>query len=309
MNKVTFNMIVAVTSLLLMSSSVFSQGKKADDNSPKKFQRQIFVPFESLDLLLDGNSNRVLLSRDEYEQLLESARTVEIKRAPLDSAIVSAKYTGELSEGVAIIKGELIVESLSEGLVQIPLPFSGVAIRSATLGRKPAKLWRNPKGQIVLLTSNDSRQTLRIEMAVPIQTSAARQSLSLQLPSPSATSFVLNVPGNVEVKSGVPVADRVYDKDTDTTQFDLLATRGAMDIVMSLNNRLLKDEQVTVSRSVLIHKLTPHTQEMHVTCSMNVIHGAVEGAEFTVPAGFPSQPCFDGVTQSMGDQGPTTRRQ
>jgi len=286
MNKVNLKMIVAVTSLLILSSSVFSQGKPDDDQSPKKFQRQIFVPFESLDLLLDGNSNRVLLSRDEYDQLVESARTVELKRAPLDSTIVSAKYTGELSEGVALIKGELIVESLNEGLVQIPLPFSGVAIRSATLGRKPAKLWRNSKGQIVLLTSNHSRQTLRIEMAVPIQTSAAKQSLSIQLPSPSATRFALTVPGNVEVKSGVPVVDRVYDQDTDTTQFDLLASRGAMDIVLSLNNQLLKDEQVTVSRSVLVHKLTAHTQQMHVTCSMNVIYGAVEEAQFTVPEGF-----------------------
>ena len=286
MNKTILILILAVASLALVGESVFAQGKQVENKSPQEFQRQIFVPFESLDILLDGNSNRVLLSRAEYDQLLKSARTREIKRAPLDSAIVSAKYTGEVSEGVAFIKGELIVESLNNGLVQIPLPLSGVAIRSATLDDQPAKLWRNRKGQIVLLTSCEVRQTLNIEMTVPMQTSAARQSVSLQLPSPSATSFNLNVPGNVEVKSGVPVANRVYDKEKDTTRFDLLATRSAMNIVMSLNNRLLKDEQVTVSRSVLIHKLTPHAQEMHVTCSMNVIHGAVEQAEFTVPEGF-----------------------
>ena len=291
MNKAFLIVIVAVTGLSLLGESVFSQGKSADDKSPKKFQRQIFVPFESLDILLDGNSNRVLLSRAEYDELLKSARTREIKRAPLDSAIVSAKYTGEISTGVALIKGELIVESLNAGIVQIPLPFSGVAIRSATIrsatfGDKPAKLWRNEKGQIVLLTSSESRQTLSIEMTVPMQTSAARQTMSVQLPAPSATSFNLKVPGNVEVKSGAPVVNRAYDQDSNTTQFDLLATRAAMNIVMSLNNRLLKDEQVTVSRSVLIHKLTPHTQEMHVTCSMNVIHGALEEVEFTVPEGF-----------------------
>ena len=59
-----------------------------------------------------------------------------------------------------------------------------------------------------------------------------------------------------------------------------------MNIVMSLNNRLLRDEQVTVSRSVLIHNLSPHSQEIHVTCSMDVIHGAMEEVEFTVPDGF-----------------------
>ncbi len=286
MNKAFLILIGVMAGLNWLTDPALSQGNPTSAKSPKRFQRQIFVPIESLDILLEGNSNRVLLSRDEYEQLLKSARSQEIKRAPLDSAIVSAKYTGEISEGVATISGELIVEALNEGLVQIPLPFSGVAIGSASLDDQPAKLWRNEKGQIVLLTSNTNRQTLNVELTVPMQTAAARQSMSIQLPSPSATRFSLTVPGNVEVKSGVPVASRVYDSQGDTTKFDMLANRGAMNIVMSLNNRLLKDEQVTVSRSVLIHKLTPHTQEMHVTCSMNVIHGAVEQAEFAVPEGF-----------------------
>ncbi len=292
MNKPLLNLMAlffAVASFVLIGPSALSQDKPADGKSqstPAAFQRQIFVPMESLDNLLEGNSNRVLLSRVQYDQLLKAAQTREIKRAPLDSAIIAANYTGQVSGGVALIQGELIVESLNEGLVQIPLPFSGVAIRAATLGDQPAHLWRTPKGQIVLLTSNQSRQTLRVELTVAVQTTAARQSLSFQLPSPSATRFQLAVAGNVEVKSGVAVAQRVYDSQSDATNFDLLATRGPMNIVMSLNNRLLKDEQVTVSRSVLIHRLTANTQEMHLTCSMNVIHGAVEKAQFTVPAGF-----------------------
>jgi len=249
MNKAILIATIVFVSTALFGNTTFAQAKPSNDNSPKEFQRQIFVPFESLDVLLQGNSNRVLLTRDEYDDLLKSAKTREIKRAPLDSAIVSAKYSGEVSEGVAIIKGELIVESLNEGLVQIPLPFSGVAIRSAMVGGdQPAKLWRSPQGQIALLTSKQARQTLTIEMTVPMQTSAARQSMSVQLPSPSATSFELTVPGNVEVKSGVPVVKRTYDPDSNSTKFDLLATRAPMNIVMSLNNRLLRDDQVAVSR-------------------------------------------------------------
>ena len=285
MNRKLLTIVAMIASLSLACETLHSQDKPIN-KSTHEFQRQIYVPLESLDVLLDGNSNRVLLSRDEYEALLKSAKTREIKRAPMDSAILSANYTGEISAGVALIKGELVVESLNEGLVQIPLPLSGVAIRSATIDDQPAKLWRNKKGQIVLLTTSQSRQTLNIEMSVPLQTSAARQIMSVQFPSPSATSFKLKVPGNVEVKSGVPVVERTYNQANNTTLFDLLANRDVMNIVMSLNNRLLKDEQVAVSRSVLIHKLTPHSQEMHVTCSMDVIHGVLEQVEFSVPDGF-----------------------
>ena len=286
MKKALLTALITMTSGLILAQPLYAQNNSAEDESPKEFHRKIYIPFESLDILLDGNSNRALLSRDEYDALLKSSRTREIKRAPLDSAIVSAKYNGKVSDGVAFIRGELIVEPLNEGLVQIPLPFSGVAIRSATLGDKPAKLWRNEKGQIVLLTSLGDRETLRVEMTVPLQTSAARQSMGIQLPAPSATQFNLEVPGNVEVKSGVPVAKRIYDAQQNVTKFDLLTTRKAMNIVMSLNNRLLKDKQVAVSRSVVIHKLTPHEQEIHVTCSMDVIHGALEEVKFTVPSGF-----------------------
>ena len=285
MNRIILMMATAIACLASAGETLHSQDKPTN-KSPQEFQRQIFVPLESLDVLLDGNSNRVLLSREEYDALLKSAKTREIKRAPMDSAILSANYTGEISEGVALIKGELVVESLNEGLVQIPLPLSGVAIRSATIDGQPAKLWRNKHMQIVLVTASQSRQTLNIEMTVPLQTSAARQVMSLQLPSPSTNSFKLKVPGNVEVKSGVPVVERTYNQTNNTTQFDLLPSRKTMNIVMSLNNRLLKDEQVAVSRSVSIHKLTPHSQEIHVTCSMDVIHGVLEQVEFSVPDGF-----------------------
>jgi len=286
MKKALLIALITMTTGLIFGQLLYAQTNSADNELTKKFHRKIYVPFESLDIILDGNSNRALLSRDEYDALLKSSRTREIKRAPLDSAIVSAKYIGKISDGVAFITGELIVESLNDGLVQIPLPFSGVAIRSATLGDNPAKLWRNEKGQIVLLTSLVNRETLRVEMTVPLQTSAARQSMGIQLPAPSATQFNLEVPGNVEVKSGVPVVKRIYEAERNVTKFDLLATRKAMNIVMSLNNRLLKNKQVAVSRSVVIHKLTPHEQEIHVTCSMDVIHGALEEVQLTVPNGF-----------------------
>ncbi len=288
-HRVVLAILVAGLALVFISGDrVAAQEKSAaaDRTVNEEFHRQIFVPFESLDVLLEGNSNRVLLTRGEYDALLKSAQTRDIERAPLDSAIVSAKYSGQVSDGVAQIQGELIVEALNEGLIQIPLPFSGVAIRSAQLGDRPARLWRNQAGEIVLLTSGEFRETLKLELTLPMETSAARQTMSLQVPTTSATEFDLTVPGNVEVKSGVPVAQRTYDAESDTTRFELLASRRMMTIVMSLNNRLLKDEQVVVSRSVLIHKLAPSFQEIHLTCSLDVIHGALDEVQFNVPRGF-----------------------
>ena len=259
--------------------------------SIKKPQREIYVPFESLDVLLEGNSNRVLLTQDEYAELLQSAQTREIERAPLDSAIISAEYQGRIESGVAKITGRLVVEPLNDGLIEILLPLSGVAISSARYEESDSndsspKIWRNKSGKITLLTSGKRRQTLVLEMQVPLETTAARQRLALQIPAPAATTFVFAVPGNVEIKTGAAVVKRTYNENDNTTTFDLLASREPMNLLMSLNNRQLTDDQVIVSRSVLIHKLTPHRQEMHVTCSLDVIHGAMEEIELRVPAGY-----------------------
>ena len=252
----------------------------------QRLERQIFVPFNDLHVLLEDNSNRVLLTREEYMALLESAKTREIKLAPQDLVVVDAEYIGIVEEGIARIQGRIVIEALNEGLVQIPLSIGGVALRSATLDGKPAQLYRGENAQVTLLVSGKERHVLELSMIVPVQSSSARQSISLQLPTSAATRFQLSVPGNVEVKSGAAVASRQFEHGRDVTDFELLASRDPMNIVMSLNNRTLKDDRVVVANSVLVHLLTPSSMELHATTSLNVIHGAIEQIKFKIPAGY-----------------------
>ena len=87
MNRIILMMATAIACLTSAGETLHSQDKPTN-KSPQEFQRQIFVPLESLDVLLDGNSNRVLLSREEYDALLKSAKTREIKRAPMDLSLI-----------------------------------------------------------------------------------------------------------------------------------------------------------------------------------------------------------------------------
>ncbi len=278
--------IISLGLAMLLSGLASPPADAMQETDPPKLHREIFVPFEDLNVLLDRNSNRVMLERDEYEKLLEAAKTREIRRAPQDSVMVQAQYQGRVVGGIATISGTLMIEPLNDGLVAVPLSLSGVALRAAQLDNQPAKLWRDEKGQILLLLSGKGRQKLTLEMTVPMQTTAASQSMTLQLPVSGPSNFHLTVPGNVEVKSGLPVANRIFQADANETQFDLLIGRKPVSLAMSLNNRLLKDEQVVVARSVLIHKLMPSEQQMHVTCSLDVIHGAVQQIQFKVPDGY-----------------------
>ncbi|MEL7496484.1 MAG: hypothetical protein AAFN77_02670 [Planctomycetota bacterium] len=263
-----------------------------DQNQSEKPQRKLFVPFEDLDvLLLDGQSQRVMLSNEEYQALLDKAKQETINRAPENSSLVSANYVGKIQDGIARIEGELKLELLNEGLLAIPLNLSDFAIRTATLDGDPASLMRDSKGQMFLIVDVDLKgkssltQSLQLEMMLPMTTTAARQTMKFRLPANGATKMTLTVPGNVEVKSGVSVVSRKYAEDSDSTQFDLLMLPKRMQVVMSLNNKQLKDEQVIVARSVSIHELSTFDQNLHTTCSVDVVNGAVEQFRFAIPSG------------------------
>lgn len=295
---IAFLLTIATTTLL--PAQTLAKQQKATDEK----QRRIFVPIDDLNiLLLEGNSNRVLMTDQEYQKLLEDAKQKEIRLAPENSAVINASYEGEIQDGIALIRGSLTIRTLNDGPIAIPLQIGGVAIRQASIGenlqRRPASLYRDAQGQLFLLTGFDevgedangeaenAEQViaLTIKMMVPITTTAARQSLSFLLPTSSATELKMKVPGNVEVKSGVSVVKRAYIEEANVTEFELLPQRKTMNIVMSLNNKKLKDEQVVVARAVSIHELTPHDQQLHTTCSVDVINGAVEQFSFKIPAG------------------------
>ena len=121
---------------------------------------------------------------------------------------------------------------------------------------------------------------------LPVVISAAQQSLQLRLPAAGSSTLQLAVPGNVEVKSGAQVVQRQYDAASDQTRFELLFQDGAIAVVMSLNNRRLREDRVVLSRNVLVAELTTSYERLHATVEMNVLHGAVDRFLFDVPAGF-----------------------
>ncbi|MCH5373997.1 MAG: hypothetical protein JJ992_08475, partial [Planctomycetes bacterium] len=94
------------------------------------------------------------------------------------------------------------------------------------------------------------------------------------------------VPGNVEVKSGAQVVERVVDETAGVTHFEVVLPREQLSLVMSLNNRMLRQQQVVVSRSVDVDEVTTAYERLHTTVSLDVLHGAADRFRFALPDGF-----------------------
>ncbi len=289
---------VLLSGACMLGVSPSSAQQPADGPQPEKRERTIFVPFDALPILMTGPNERVFMTREEYEQLQAEAAKQPPTPAPLSCVVLSAAYEGSLEGSLLQIRGEIALEVLQPGLQAIPLPMQGVAIRRAMLDDASAPLAIAPDGQVMLFVREPGRHRLELQLHSLVSVAAAQQSLQLRLPSAGSATLAIAVPGNVEVKSGASVVRREFDQATDQTRFELVFPDEPLSVVMSLNNRRLRQERVVTARSVMVSELTTAYERLHVTMHMNVLHGAVDRFLFDVPAGFQ----ITGVTSPLLSQ-------
>lgn len=277
--------LTALLATLLLAGGGLSAAQDPDPARQPKV-REIFVPFEDLNVLLEAGPRRVLLSRAEYDELLKQAKQAPESRAPQAAVLVSAEYTASIRQERAQLTGRLVVDVLEEGLHAVPLDLGGVGLQSAKLDGRGAAIGRAADGRPTLLVEGTGRHELVLEMVAPLQTTAARQVLQFRLPRPPAARLRLSVPGDVDVKSGAEVASRVVDEAGEQTDFELLPNEGDTTLVMTLNSRLLRQSRTVVARSVLVDEVTEAYEKLHATVSLAILHRAVDRFRFALPDGF-----------------------
>ena len=271
-----------ISTIVSLSSPLLA----ADPPKQEEPIREIFVPFEDLDVLLDGDAHRVFLERAEYEELIAKAKSSPEEETPNSWLTLAADYQLVIDEGRATIQAAIDIELFSMGLFAVPLALDGVGIRSAMLDDAVAPLGRSDKGQLNVFVEGKGKHRLLLDLVTPLQTTAAQQSLNFQIPMPPSRRMRLTAPGNVEVRSGAAVSSRAVDAEANVTRFDLVPPRGPISLSMSLNNRTLLQQRVVMARSVMVDEVTQAYERLHATVSMGVLHGAVEQFRFRIPVGF-----------------------
>src|SRR5215510_14754451 len=90
--------------------------------------REIFVPFEDLNIILENDNQRVFLSRKDYDELVAKAVSKPDAKAPHSTAVLAATYDGKLEDGRAAIQGTISLEILNDGVQAIPLDLANIGI-------------------------------------------------------------------------------------------------------------------------------------------------------------------------------------
>ena len=86
----------------------------------------------------------------------------------------------------------------------------------------------------------------------------------------------------MEVKSGAVVVSRNIDVDGNVTDFEILPNSEMMSILISLNNKKLRDQSTVIARGVLVEEITQGYERLHATMSMGVLNGASDEFRFAI---------------------------
>ncbi|MGD0897158.1 MAG: DUF4974 domain-containing protein [Thermoguttaceae bacterium] len=271
--------------MLALFAAALEAGETGQARTPEK-TREIFVPFGDLNVLLENQPERVLLSREAYDALVEKAQESPKTRVPRAAVLLSADYAATAQRQRVQMTGNLAIEVLEKGLHAVPLDLAGVGLLSAKLDGRDAPIGRDPGGRLSLFVEGLGRHVLTLDMTAPLESTAAQQVLQFRLPRPPAAKLTLAVPGDVEIKSGADVSSRTMDQAAGVTRFELLPRPGDTTVVMSLNSHLQRRDQAVAARSVLVDEVTSAYERLHATVSLAVLHRAVDRFRFAVPEGF-----------------------
>lgn len=250
--------------------------------------RDLFLSSDQLPVLLESAPRRVLLSTDEYRELLERAalKHPPAQQPPQSVVMTASSYQVRVESGRAHIHGTLDVEVLADGVLMVPLELDGVGLLSATVDGRSAAIGRSPLGAVHWFVEGLGRKQLELKMLAPVETLATRQSLKVRLPHAPSNRWELTVGGNVEVKQGASVVARTVDDQLNVSRFELLVPPGPTDVQWTLNNRQQRTQRVVHARSLSIVSLSEALERLDASFALEALQRPVDAYQFDVPEGF-----------------------
>ncbi|WP_298867828.1 hypothetical protein [uncultured Gimesia sp.] len=206
--KATVVSLILLGSLLFESASVFAQKKPTFE---PRLPQNLVVPYEAgTDPL---SSQRVFLSRKEFTKLWNAANPDQpVNQATASvGAISQALYAAKLQPGAAAgqavvhVTGRLVIHTVGNQPVTLPLPLGQVAMSSALLDGKTATLLTYPKQKNIakkavaahfysIVIPKPGLHLLDLEFDLPAQQTGIAGSFHIDLQAVASGRLTLELP-------------------------------------------------------------------------------------------------------------------
>jgi hypothetical protein len=249
-------LIALLAATFLPHSTRAAEGDAEPDEFISDSDRQEWwIPADKVGTVLKDYPRAVLLSRAQYEKLLQDAgpRDPKAPKPPQEAALVSAQYVGKVEGKVLTVQGELVAEVLSGEWARVPLRLGALALAEVkvdgdgALALPPAPVSKanaqpaqqaQPQAQMkgkaaapippapppapesknsTLLLRGRGKHKITVHFAAPISTTDAWHGANLTLPIAGATSLVVNFPAHTLAECKQPLRTETLPDATRVT--------------------------------------------------------------------------------------------
>jgi len=156
----------------------------------------IYIPYDRLNEVIDRLKSKVVISYEEYLDLVKRAgmRPVEIKPAA-QAVISSSKYSAVVNGDVVEITAQYACKAIKESWAELPLNLGQAAVGEISAdGKKKVLLRGTGEGRYSLLFEAAGDYQVTLKLLVQIKRSPAGPRVDLTLPPVGITTLRFTVP-------------------------------------------------------------------------------------------------------------------
>ncbi len=194
--------IIAATVMFSQSGLSHAQPAKAPAKEEVKEKEKrpvdhlIYIPYDRLNEVIDRLKSKVVISYEEYLDLVKRAgkRPVEVKPAA-QAVISSSKYSAVVNGDVVEITAQYACKAIKESWAELPLNLGQAAVGGISSdGKKKVLLRGTGEGKYSLLFESAGDYQVTLKLLVQIKRSPAGPRVDLTLPPVGITTLRFTVP-------------------------------------------------------------------------------------------------------------------
>ena len=247
-------------------------------------EHTIFVPFEKLEEVFEGQEQGVFLPYREFLEMWNKVNLPEkLKKTepPVDGVVAGASYVGKVDGDLAEIKAKVNFEALKDGWSQIPLG-TGLALAEA---KTTALLNATDAGQMIIFPKKGS-YTLDATVFGKITRDKGHATLPLNLPRTAVSQFELTIPEKGLEFTIAPASAFTATENEGGTKLSVYFGASQQTVIMwskkggetALPALLFADAQTDV-------RVSAGALRTDVTVNYRILRAGVSTFQFEVPQG------------------------
>lgn len=188
----------------------------------------IYIPYTKLRALFEKDGRGVFIPYEKFQELLKAAQDAAAKlpdvKPPVGGLITSVESEATIGKDVVLVKAKVSIELLQEGWVRVPLRLGDSAIRSALVGKEPARLIGGEQGYDLLYEKKgEAPETieLTLEYSKAFTKAPGNNHVSFQAPQAAVNSWTIRIaePGvKVNVRPQVATDGAAAPMDPDAKE-------------------------------------------------------------------------------------------